>query len=366
MKSCDLKLLFITPYPPDVGGISTYSSTLISHLNNKNYSIRILRIYIVNKTMLSYINKMKSIVCNINILLKDESNLVHIQSSSDFSFIENSIYLFIIRILNNKKTIFHLHSPNFTTFYQRKNKFIKKYIKLIFKKSDKIIVLSNKDRQVLLNMKIEERDIYLIRNFNGVQNVYNDIKTAKMLEINETNNVILSIGNLEARKGFDILIKSLFELRKIRTDFVCYIIGSGKEYDSLNNLIDELNLNDNVRLVGRINSKTLIDYYKKSKLVILTSYDEGLPMVMFEALSFGKPFIGTNVGGIPEIINSNNYGYIVEPGNIKEITYCLNSALNKEWDADLILEYSNQFSIDRMLEKIEQIYYDLYMEGLKL
>ena len=71
---------------------------------------------------------------------------------------------------------------------------------------------------------------------------------------------------------------------------------------------------------------------------------EGNPTVMFECLGCGKPFIGTKVGGIPEIIVSDDYGLLCEPANSEDLAEKILIALDKEWDEEKIRNYAKQFT----------------------
>jgi glycosyltransferase involved in cell wall biosynthesis len=77
---------------------------------------------------------------------------------------------------------------------------------------------------------------------------------------------------------------------------------------------------------------------------------------MFECLGCGKPFIGTKVGGIPEIITSKDYGLLCEPARPDELAENILLGLNCKWDLSLIMEYSSQFSWSCVSEEIYKIY----------
>lgn len=79
-------------------------------------------------------------------------------------------------------------------------------------------------------------------------------------------------------------------------------------------------------------------------LFVLPSLSEGNPTVMFECLGCGKPFIGTKVGGIPEIIVSDDYGLLCEPANSEDLAEKILIALDKEWDEEKIRNYAKQFT----------------------
>ena len=74
--------------------------------------------------------------------------------------------------------------------------------------------------------------------------------------------------------------------------------------------------------------------------------------VMFEAFGCGKPFVGTKVGGVPEIITSDGYGFLVYPANPEELAEQILTALGKEWDSDKILAHSRRFTWENSTEEI--------------
>lgn len=94
-------------------------------------------------------------------------------------------------------------------------------------------------------------------------------------------------------------------------------------------------------------------------LFVLSSLNEGNPTVMFEALGCGKPFVGTRVGGIPEIITSEDYGLLVKPGNVQDLADILLKALTKEWDSERIAAYARQYSWGYVVDRIIQVYNDV-------
>lgn len=94
-------------------------------------------------------------------------------------------------------------------------------------------------------------------------------------------------------------------------------------------------------------------------LFVLPSLNEGNPTVMFEALGCGKPFVGTRVGGIPEIITSEDYGLLVKPASVQDLADMLLKALTKEWDSERIVAYARQYSWGNIVGNMEHIYRSL-------
>jgi len=124
---------------------------------------------------------------------------------------------------------------------------------------------------------------------------------------------IVSVGRLEPEKGHSILIESLKTLAERGFVFQAKIIGPGKEYDRLASTVRELNLQNNVKIIGKIPWGTeLFKELDWADLFVIPSLTEGMPRALIEAMARGLPAIGTNTGGIPELINKD---YLVAPGD---------------------------------------------------
>ena len=80
---------------------------------------------------------------------------------------------------------------------------------------------------------------------------------------------------------------------------------------------------------------------------------------MFEALSCGKPFVGTRVGGVPEIITSDIYGLLVEPADSLDLSQKILLALDLQWDREKILEYAERFTWENISKEIMTLYKEI-------
>ena len=113
---------------------------------------------------------------------------------------------------------------------------------------------------------------------------------------------------------------------------------------------------DHVEFVGGKPHDKIPIWMNACDVFILPSLAEGNPTVMFECLGCGKPFIGTTVGGEPEIITSNNYGLLCEPANPKVLAEKILIALDKEWDGEKIRSYAERFRWENIAEEIMRVY----------
>lgn len=132
---------------------------------------------------------------------------------------------------------------------------------------------------------------------------------------NNQNNAftILSVGRLIEAKGFEILIDSAALLVSRGVHFHLYILGDGPLSDDLSKIITEKNLTQYVSLLGK--TINVADWYLKSNIFVMSSHREGQPMALLEAMSYGLPIVSTAVGGIPDTVEDEIEGLLVEPGN---------------------------------------------------
>ncbi|MDD5141899.1 glycosyltransferase [Methanoregula sp.] len=219
-------------------------------------------------------------------------------------------------------------------------------------------------------IRVNQKDIPILQRYNknvyAIPNAFSpafhpvDMRIArKNLSISMDSKIIFSLGFLIKRKGFNYLIDAMKQISNQRPDVVCYIGGVGPDRSSLQVQIDRLNLKHKVFLLGSIPGDQLTFWINASDLFVLSSLNEGNPTVMFEVLGCGKPFIGTNVGGVPEVISSENYGILVEPANTSDLAKKIMNALDRDWDRDTILAYAEQYSAENIAKKIIDVYLDV-------
>lgn len=157
-----------------------------------------------------------------------------------------------------------------------------------------------------------------------VRRLYNGIDLdafTPALQATREPNLILSVGRLVEKKGFEDLIRACALLRQGGVDARCEIIGAGERREALRALIDSLDLGQAVRLVGPKPQDEVMAAYRRAAVFALpciVAQDgnrDGLPTVLLEAMASGLPVVSTTLVGVPEIIDHKVNGLLVEPGN---------------------------------------------------
>ena len=193
----------------------------------------------------------------------------------------------------------------------------------------------------------------------------------------QNDNSILSIvmiGRLVEKKGFFYGIKAFASvLRQFEnqssSDINLVIIGDGKLEVHLKNLVQELGLSNHVRFLGKQSHQNVKKHLQKATILICPSVvarnqdrDSGL-IVAKEAAACGIPLIGTQHGGIPDIIENNKTGYLVPERDIDALSQCLkklltNSEMRRKFGHAARSKMEREYNIKHRMAELESIYFE--------
>ena len=129
---------------------------------------------------------------------------------------------------------------------------------------------------------------------------------------------VLFVGRLERRKGIEVLLKAIPLILKSRSFLAFTIIGSDPT-GFRNSLLEYPELNKRVRFTGKVSQDQLSLAYQNCDIFVAPSYYESFGIIFTEAMAWGKPVVGTKVGGIPDIVEHNKNGILVHPGSEIEL-----------------------------------------------
>ncbi len=345
------------------GGMATHTQELVENLRNLNVKIFYYKTnpHNIYFKIFDYFIKISKRTIGLSIkLLKNANNvdIVHVQASGPIGgFLPAITSAFWKKILNFKLIV--------TFHYSQTESFLKNYpniSRFVLERIDNFIVVSKRQRDYITS--IIGKKYYA--KITVIPNGYNP-KKLRVIEKREARNrlnlqlnykIILNIGLLFEKKGQKHLINSSKELICIKkyNDLKCFIIGQGPLLNQLQQQINENKLENHVKLVGFVSLEDLNLYLNSADIFVLPSLHEGNPTVMFEALSLGLPFVGTDVGGIPEIITSDVYGLLVKPSNLQQLTEKIIKALEKDWDTQKIRKYAEQFAWKNIAKQTVDVY----------
>jgi glycosyltransferase involved in cell wall biosynthesis len=186
----------------------------------------------------------------------------------------------------------------------------------------------------------------------------------KVLGLPLDRRILLTVGILEQVKGQKYLVEAVSRIIREQKDVLCIIVGYGSEKDSLERQIRSLGLENHIMLAGMKPHSEIPLWINACDLFVLPSLNEGNPTVLFEALGCGKPFIGTNIGGVPDIITSDVYGLLVTPADPEDLKEKILIALDRRWDRDAILAHAEQFTWENIAKEIQGVYNQVFQMRL--
>jgi len=257
----------------------------------------------------------------------------------------------ILAKLFNKKTIVKIHGSDINEFLIDTKKRIQ--IKWALSRSHKIISVSQALINKLTQIGIPNTKTTCI--YNGVNHeIFRplDKSTCRTtLNINPINPAILFIGNLKKAKGCIEFINAVSKIRQSGQDISAYIIGSGSIHHELKELIHTNKATGYIHLIGPVSHELLPSWINACDIFCLPSYMEGVPNVVLEAISCGKPCVASNIGGIPEIL-PESCGILIEAKNTTSLVSGIKQAIDTSWNATDIVEYSRLFNWDKNISQL--------------
>lgn len=133
---------------------------------------------------------------------------------------------------------------------------------------------------------------------------------------------ILYAGSLIPRKGADVVLRSLDQL-KADSECSCIIVGGGQERGSLEQLCEQLSLEDMVTMTGEVSREEVYRYMAETDIFVMPSANETLGLVYLEAMANGCITIASRNEGMDGIIVDGENGYLVNALDIQDLTRCL-------------------------------------------
>ena len=282
--------------------------------------------------------------------------IVHMHGSERGSIYRKALYLFIAKLFG-KKAAFHSHGAEFKHFYDVNSAVYRFLVRYILERCDAIFVLSKYWQDYMYDIA-EPKMVEIINNFptRAYEGDFDkrDVSSKESL-------VFLYLGYVGERKGIYDLVDAVELLiqRNVR-NFTIKVAGNG-EVEQLKELIRKRGLDSQFDVLGWISGDQKATLMSDSDVLVLPSYNEGLPIAILEAFSTGLPVISTPVGGIPDAITNGINGILVTPGSSIEIADAIQHCLLDRAHLLNILDqanklYQSEYSAQVNIKRIDRVY----------
>jgi L-malate glycosyltransferase len=240
-------------------------------------------------------------------------------------------------------------------------------IKFGIEKSDIVTAVSNALIDQTYEIINPDKSIETVYNFID-ERVYQKRDTSHLreeFEINEDEKVIIHVSNFRPVKRVQDVVKTFAKIAEAMPAKLL-LVGDGPEVTAVCKLVKKLGLTDSVLFLGK--QDNLEELYSMSDLMLLLSEKESFGLVVLEAMACGVPCIGTNVGGLPEVISNGKTGYICELGDIDEIakkaiTILKDKNLQEFLSEQALSMVRSKFHAETIVEEYEKLYFMLMDKG---
>ena len=189
-----------------------------------------------------------------------------------------------------------------------------------------------------------------------IEVIYNFIDTLKYDGQVEDEGYALYFGRLSKEKGILNLIEAFAKTSK----GTLYIAGEGEQKSKVEEKIKENNLQHRVKLLGLLSKEKMKQTIEKCRFVVVPSiWYENCPYSIIEALTIGKPVIGADIGGIPELIKNNENGFTYPYDDVEELAKKMEQLFE---DKELVKRMGKQAKQYAKKQYAKEEYYDQIMK----
>ena len=243
----------------------------------------------------------------------------------------------LVSLITFKPFIVYAHGEEITTCVQSLKR---KFLIFVYQHAKYVIANSEFTKNELLQLGIKKERIVLINPGVKIQRFQPGLQTDDLREsigLTKTSKLLLSVGRLSRRKGFDQSIRSLAQLRTLGHDIHLAIIGIGfgNDLKYLTDIVQKLKVTQWIHFLGHVSEADLPRWYNACDIFLMPNREisgdtEGFGMVFIEANACGKPVIAGNSGGTSSAVKDGETGYLVDGTNLESITSKLSELLNDE------------------------------------
>jgi glycosyltransferase involved in cell wall biosynthesis len=287
--------------------------------------------------------------------------VVHLNLAERGSVYRKAVLLAATKLVGGR-VLLHLHAAQIVQFHGSMGLGGRSLLRWMFRSADHCVVLGEVWRRwVIDTFGVRPGRIGII--YNGVPATMPAPRTAPA----DPRFELLFVGNLLERKGVKELLRAFATPAISRRDIHLTIAGGGP-VETYRTMAADLGIASRVTFTGWVSQDDARTFMVNSDALILPAYDEGLPLVILEALASGTPVICTPVGSIPEVLEDGQTALFVAPGDVGAIATAIvrlldQPGLRAELSAAGVRLYRRLFTMEAFAASVGSVYAALTPRG---
>ncbi|MBM3231156.1 glycosyltransferase family 4 protein [Candidatus Peregrinibacteria bacterium] len=242
------------------------------------------------------------------------------------------------------------------------------FLKQCYRRAAAIAVPSMYTKEKICEYAGERYPITVIHNGVDYARFSRPVDTRKVREQYGNKKILLTVGGLKERKGQDLVLQALQQIRSRRNDVVYVLVGEGNWKQGLQRMAADLGVGDAVHFVGNKTGDELVAYFQACDLYVHTPKVvdlnfEGFGIVYLEAGACGKPSVATDAGGVRDAVVHGETGVVINDGDVTGIASAVLDLLDHPDRIATLGSAARQYAEKHDWALIAKSFMDLYVRN---
>lgn len=274
-------------------------------------------------------------------------DIVHFHTVPDKICLVIQMPIFVLALLGRKKIIMHIHMGN-----QLRNHTDNGLFKWCLNRADLVVLLAKKWQQLFTDSYADVKTPTTV--------IYNACEIVPEAPHEYKDKSIMMAAFFNDNKAPDLLLKAWLPIKDKYPDWHVEMLGNG-EVKRFKKMADDMGLADSVKFTGYVTGREREEYYRKASIYCMCSYEEGFPMVVLEAWTYGISVVTTPVGGLPDVLEEGRNALVFDFGDWQGLAKQLSKLIDDVELRKAMADYSRSFVVDTFsTNKINDDLRDIY------
>lgn len=346
-------VLMLGPSPEAMGGMATVEKNILDAIHQRGDRAVFISTYEEGGRL----NKL-AIAATAYLSYKRElskCDLVHVHMASRGSYKRKKVFM-QAAFKRNIPVLLHLHGSEFSVWYDTEcSENQRRDIKMTFSRCARVIVLSREWREFLISREICRPELVSI--------LHNAVDIPKENPTDYSKNNVLFMGRLGERKSPDVLLRAAAKVLPKHPD-AYFVFGGDGDISRYEKLAKELGIEGACSFIGWAAGGKKAEAFQNCSIYCLPSKNEGMPMSVLEAMSYGLATVATPVGGVPQVISDGKNGFLFPVDDVGQLESILDRLMRDNALKERIGRAGRErikasFSLDVFIEKVIELYKEI-------